>query len=92
MNGMWQATIVAVAFMAFVAVMFLLTPLAYGQGGIDTALKVWAAFGTLLGVITGAIPSYFFHQQAQSAQKDANALRMAADDATIARARNYGLK
>jgi len=81
----WPAAVVAVAFLAFLAAVFLVV---FYRDGIDGALKVWAALGTVVGVITGAIPSYFFHRAAQSAQRDADALKMAADSATIDRARN----
>jgi len=32
---------------------------------------VWAGAGTIVGVLVGAIPAYFFHQQAQTAQRQA---------------------
>jgi hypothetical protein len=80
---------VAVAFLAFIGSIFLSV---YYRDGVDAALKVWGALGTVVGVVGGAIPSYFFHQSAQAAQRDANALKLAADNATIEKARQYGLR
>ena len=85
----WPAAIVAVAFLAFVGAVFLSV---YYRDGVDAALKVWGALGTIVGVLGGAIPSYFFHKTAQAAQRDANALKLAADNETIQRARQYGLR
>jgi hypothetical protein len=42
--------------------------------------------------VTGAIPSYFFHQSAQAAERDASALKLAADDSMIAKAKTLGLR
>ena len=88
-QSQWPAAAVAIAFLAFVALVFLVV---YGHGGIDDALKAWSAIGTVVGVLTGAIPSYFFHQTAQRAQRDANLLREAADEDTMKRAVQYGLR
>ncbi len=79
----------AVAFLGFIAAIFLAV---YYRDGIDAALKAWSAVGTVAGVVTGAIPSYFFHQTAQTARRDANALIAAADDDTIQKAKQYGLR
>ena len=46
----WPAAVVAVAFLAFIAALFLVV---YHRDGVDAALKVWAAIGTAVGVITG---------------------------------------
>lgn len=91
------AAAVAVAFIAFVAAIFLVV---YEHGGIDAALKAWGAIGTIVGVVTGAIPSFFFHQAATTAQqtaltaqRNASALLAAADQATVDRARQqFGLR
>lgn len=85
----WPSAIVALGFLAFLAVLFLVP---YSRDGVDAALKVWSAVGTIVGILVGAIPSYFFGKAAQDAQKDANALRMAADDSTINKAKQYGLR
>lgn len=88
-QSQWPAAVVAIAFLAFVAAIFLVV---YNRDGIDAALKAWSAIGTVVGVLTGSIPAYFFHQSAESAKRDANALRLAADPATIERARTLGLR
>ena len=50
----WPAAVVAIAFLIFVGGMFLAV---FSREGIDAALKAWGAFGTIVGVLTGAIPS-----------------------------------
>jgi hypothetical protein len=61
----WPSAVVAVAIIALVAFMFKLA--------VDHDFaKIWAGAGTIVGVVTGAIPAYFFHQQAQQAQQRAN--------------------
>jgi hypothetical protein len=62
----WQSTLVAVAFIALVAAIFLSV---FFHAGIDSALKAWAAIGTLVGVLTGAIPTYFFGQASVRAER-----------------------
>lgn len=62
MKVSWQATVVAVALMAFVLGVLWLG-LAYGA----TFSQTWAALGTVVGVLTGAIPSFFFKRQADTA-------------------------
>jgi hypothetical protein len=42
----------------------------FEKEGTDEALKVWGALGTLIGVLVGAIPTYFFGQQAAAAAKE----------------------
>src|SRR5262245_11026923 len=88
-NSEWPAATVAIAFLVFVGAIFLTV---YYRDGVDAALKVWSAIGTAVGIITGAIPSYFFHRSAQAAQKDVSALKAAADEKTIEKARQYGLR
>ena len=85
----WPTAVVALGFLGFVAAIFIT---AYARDGVDAALKVWGALGTVVGIVTGAIPSYFFRQTAQAAQKDADALRSAATPDVMERARQYGLR
>jgi len=85
----WPSAVVALGFLALVGVVFISI---YQRGGIDDALKAWGAVGTVVGVIVGAIPTYFFHQIAKQEQQNANALRLAADDVTIQKARTLGLR
>jgi SpoVK/Ycf46/Vps4 family AAA+-type ATPase len=77
----WQSTLVALAFMALVGGIFVIV---FEKDGIDEALKAWAALGTLVGVLIGAIPTYFFGQQATAVAKEENkrALDTAGDQAT----------
>jgi len=88
-SSSWPAAVVALGFLAFVAAVFLTV---YSKSGIDDALKAWGAIGPIIAVVVGAIPSYFFAQRAKQEQDNANALRLAADDATIQKAKTYGLK
>lgn len=85
----WPSAVVATAFLAAVTVIFVTV---YMKDGLDGALKAWGAIGTLVGVVIGAIPAFFFRQAAQKAQENANKLMQAADDATLARAKTYGFK
>ena len=49
------------------------------KNGTDAALKVWAALGTLIGVLTGAIPTYFFQQaHVEAAQSNVQAAQSVA--------------
>jgi hypothetical protein len=41
------------------------------RSGIDPALKAWGAIGTLAGILTGAIPTYFFRRANVNDVKDA---------------------
>ena len=62
----WQSAVVAIAIVALVAFMF--------KEAVDHDFTtIWAAVGTVVGVVTGAIPSFFFKQQAQQAQQEATA-------------------
>ena len=68
----WPSALVAVAMIALVAFMFKLA--------VDHDFdKIWAGAGTIVGVLTGAIPAYFFHQQAQQAQQQATAANARAE-------------
>jgi hypothetical protein len=80
----WPAATVALGFLAFVGLIFWAV---YVKDGMDGATKAWALIGTVVGVITGSIPSYFFHQAATDAQKDAKAaaLSMSNDQQSIQR-------
>lgn len=69
----WPATLIALAFMLLVGATFLTV---YAHSGIDDALKAWGALGTLVGIVTGVIPTYFFGAAAtDSAKKDADGAR-----------------
>lgn len=85
MNGpTWQSTVIAVAFIAFLAYGLYLAV----NSDFDA---VWTGLGPILGVITGAIPGYFFAARAQDeqkvAQRKADALQQAAPRAVVDEAR-----
>ena len=63
----WQSTIIAVTLIALVGAIFLVV---YAGDGVDAALKVWGAIGTIVGVLTGAIPTYFFGKATQETLKE----------------------
>jgi hypothetical protein len=69
----WPSTVIASLIIVLAGAIFLVV---YLKGGIDDALKAWAAIGTIGGVITGVIPAYFFGQQrAASAEQAAETAR-----------------
>jgi hypothetical protein len=80
MTPSWPSAVVAVALIALVGVMF------WRAVDADFA-TIWAGVGTLVGVLTGAVPSYFFHQDAAKARDRAEAIAANADPAAIAAAR-----
>ncbi len=61
-----QATVVAVLYLLLVGVIAVV---ALHEYRIDDFLKVWAVLGTLVGVLTGAVPSYFFAVSAGDAKE-----------------------
>jgi hypothetical protein len=72
----WQSTLIALALIALVGTTFLLV---YYRSGIDDSLKAYGAVGTIVGVITGAVPTYFFGQQrAAAAERSAEQARQLA--------------
>jgi hypothetical protein len=84
----WPSAIVAVAFLALVGVFFWKS---VDSGNFS---EIWAAVGTIVGVVTGAIPSYFFkkdadaaHEQAETANRREVALASAAPQDVLERAR-----
>lgn len=80
MTPSWPSAVVAVTLIALVGVMF------WRAVDADFA-TIWAGVGTVVGVITGAIPSYFFQQQAQKAHKRAEAIAAEAAPEVVAAAR-----
>lgn len=62
-----QATLVAVCFIVLVGT---ITVTALEVYEVDAFLKVWAVVGTLVGVVTGAIPSFFFAVSTGKAQAE----------------------
>ena len=79
----WQSTIIALALIALAGGIFIVV---FEKEGIDSGLKVWAVLGTLVGVITGAVPTYFFGQQATaSAREDSRQAHKTADEEKVKR-------
>jgi len=80
----WPTAFVALGFLAFIALVFYTV---YGKDGMDGTTKAWALIGPIIGVVTGAIPSFFFRGIAVDAQKDAKAatLAMPNDPVTLQR-------
>jgi ABC-type branched-subunit amino acid transport system permease subunit len=70
-NEGWAA-VVAVAFVALVAFMF-------NEAVDHDFATIWAGVGTVVGVVTGAIPSFFFKRQSDRAQQNAQVALLAAD-------------
>ena len=62
-----QATVIAVFYLLLVGVVAVIALTEYN---VDDFLKVWAVLGTLIGVLTGAIPAYFFAVAAGGAQRE----------------------
>jgi hypothetical protein len=70
----WPSAVVAVAFIALTALMF------YEAVNSSTNFStIWAGAGSVVGVLIGAIPSYFFAQQAQKSDRRAQILAGAVD-------------
>jgi ribosomal protein L9 len=65
----WQSTVIALALIALVGGIFIVV---FEKEGTGEALKVWGALGTLVGVLVGAVPTYFFGQQAAAVAKEAS--------------------
>jgi hypothetical protein len=78
-NG-WPAAVVAVALIALVGVMF------WRATDKDFA-TIWAGVGTIVGVVTGSIPAYFFRTEAIKASSRAEAIAGAAPPGTVEQAR-----
>jgi hypothetical protein len=76
----WPAAVVAVAFIALVGVMFWKAT----DGDFAT---IWAGVGTVVGVVTGSIPAYFFRTEARKAGARAEAIAGAAPAGTVEQAR-----
>jgi hypothetical protein len=77
----WPSTVVAVAFIALIGTIF--------WRAVDNDFAtIWSGVGTLLGVVTGAIPSYFFHTEAKKASARAEAIAGEATPEAVAAARS----
>lgn len=70
----WPSAVVALGLIALVGVMF------WRAAGSTSFATIWAGAGTLVGVLIGAVPTYFFGQAAtqRAAQGEASARAAAA--------------
>ena len=68
--------IIGVAFLVIVVIIVFV--LFRETSTFDEFSQYWGLFGTIVGVVTGAIPSFFFKAQADTAKQQADT---AADDA-----------
>ena len=65
----WPAVVIALAFILLLGFIFWMT-----MNEMDTAddfLKIWAAVGPIVGVVTGLVPTYFFRNAASDASAQA---------------------
>jgi hypothetical protein len=65
----WQPLVIALAFIVLVGAIFIFTM--QRMNSTDDFLKIWAAVGPIVGVVTGLIPTYFFHDSAEKASNRA---------------------
>lgn len=73
----WPPVVVALGFLAIVGIILIIT-LPRG-GDADSFLKVWGGVGTVIGVVTGAVPSFFFKRAADNASTRAQQAEKRAD-------------
>lgn len=76
----WPSAVVALGFLTLVGLMFWKA----AEGDFAT---IWAGVGTVVGVVTGAIPAYFFRQDAKKAAARAEAISAEAPPDAVAAAR-----
>jgi asparagine N-glycosylation enzyme membrane subunit Stt3 len=62
MKPTWPAAFVALGFLALLGMMF------WRATDSNEFTTIWASIGTVVGVVVGAIPSFFFKAQAADAQ------------------------
>jgi hypothetical protein len=65
----WPPVVIALAFVVLLGIIFWTTMEKMGTS--DDFLKIWAAVGPIVGVVTGLIPTYFFRNAATSASEQA---------------------
>lgn len=82
MNGTpsWQSVVVALAIIGLVG-LFFVVGLTQTED-VDEFLKLWGGLGTIVGVVAGAIPSFFFKMQADKAVAQADRAISRAETAT----------
>jgi hypothetical protein len=67
----WPALLIALAFIVLLGFIFWNTMREMRTS--DEFLKIWAAVGPIIGVVTGLIPTYFFRNAARTASEHAEA-------------------
>jgi hypothetical protein len=67
-----NSLIIAITIIAAICVIMLTAMIKYDADG---ALKIWAALGTLTGLVTGSMAAYFFTEKANQAEKAAGTAR-----------------
>jgi hypothetical protein len=77
----WPSAVVAVAIIALVGLFF------WKAADSDDFATIWSAVGTVVGVVTGAIPAYFFRQDAKKASARAEAIAAEASPDAVEAAR-----
>ncbi|HEX6287434.1 MAG TPA: hypothetical protein VFZ80_08100 [Acidimicrobiia bacterium] len=76
----WQSVVVALAIIGLVG-LFFVVGLTQTED-VDEFLKLWGGLGTIVGVVAGAIPSFFFKMQADKAVAQADRAISRAETAT----------
>ena len=56
-TGTWPSALVAIALVVLVAAITVTAIIRYD---VDSALKIWSSLGTVVGILTGAVVTYFF--------------------------------
>lgn len=77
----WPSAAVAIAVVGLVGLMF------WKAVESTSFTTIWAAVGSVVGVITGAVPSYFFRVEAKKASARAEAIAAEATPEAVANAR-----
>src|SRR6266480_2625531 len=68
----WPSTIVAVAIVVFLGVLMTIALMRYKM---DEVLKLWAALGTIAGIVIGTFGTYFFtREKVETAQAQREAV------------------
>ena len=77
-NPSWQSTVIGLAFVGLVALLFWRAMEDFNHFSV-----IWAGVGSIVGVVTGALPGYFFgragHQAAREASKKAEEASLRAE-------------
>ena len=82
----WPSAMVAIALIFLVAAVTVTAIIRYD---VDSALEIWSSLGTVVGILTGAVVTYFFTRQtvaeaqraAMETQRKADSERTRANDA-----------